>query len=195
VAHRRAVDADGAPIPWWTYAATRWLELALAGRSGIRSFEFGAGSSTAWLAARSSRHIAVEHDPVWYGRVARQVPEDVDLRLVPSDPSAHDPEAQAAYVAALSEGTFDLIVVDGIHRNACAATAIDHLADGGLVLLDDSDRTTYGPALRMLADAGFGRVDFFGPRPGVGHLSTTSLFSCDLDGWARDLGRPEPSGY
>ena len=57
-----AVDADG-PVPWFTYAATRYLSRIV--RPGYRVLEFGAGNSTRWWSARVAEVVSVEHDPNW----------------------------------------------------------------------------------------------------------------------------------
>jgi predicted O-methyltransferase YrrM len=61
----------------------------------------------------------------------------------PGDSHAH------RYVGAIDEipGDFDLIVVDGRERVRCVEAAIPRLAAGGVVLLDDSQRRRYRPAL------------------------------------------------
>jgi hypothetical protein len=38
-------------------------------------------------------------------------------------------------------------------------------------------------------------MDFFGPKPGVGQLSTTSVFSRDIRPWTLGLPPPPVSGY
>jgi hypothetical protein len=63
------------------------------------------------------------------------------------------------------------------------------------MLLDDADRAAYQRGHQALAEQGFGRIDFFGPRPGVGHLSVTSLVCMDFDDSARGLPLPRVSGY
>jgi hypothetical protein len=195
VAHGRSVDAAGEATPWWTYAATRWLEVVLARHPHCHAFEFGCGASTTWLSRRTAALISVEHDPRWHERVRRTVGANVDLRLIATAETTSTAEVHAAYIDPVSEGRFELVIVDGLHRNACVRAAIGSLTDEGLVVLDDSDRIAYAGAHHALAAAGFGRVDFFGPRPGVGHFSTTSVFCRAFDGWARDLATPDASGY
>ena len=65
------------------------------------------------------------------------------------------------YVAALdeTEGTFDLIVVDGRARNACFHRAVSRLAPDGVLVFDNVDRERYREAIATLARPGRGRVD------------------------------------
>jgi len=108
-----------------------------------------------------------------------------------------DGEPDDPYLAPLVDHKerFDVVVVDGLARNACCRLAPEHLTDTGLILLDDSDRTAYRNGHDALAALGFGRVDFFGPKPGVGHLSVTSVFCKDFNAWTRGLRLPDVSGY
>jgi hypothetical protein len=195
IAQRQSVGSSGEATPWWTYPATSWLELVLASHPSCSAFEFGSGASTTWLAARTSALVSVEHDQSWHRIISESVGTTVDLRLIPKTSRATEADHQAAYIHPLHEGSYDLVIVDGLYRNACARAAIGSLTEGGLLLLDDSDRAAYAEAHRVLSQEGFGRVDFFGPRPGVGHFSTTSLFSRHFDRLVKDLSAPVVSGY
>lgn len=192
---KASIDAAGMPLPWWTYSATRWLDLALGPRHKV--FEFGSGNSTLWLAQRVATVLSVEHDPAWDRHVRAGLPPNVKLELrqvLGGSADAHqdDPYLEPMRVVA---DPFDFVVIDGMARNSCAELAVDHLAEDGIILLDDSDRLIYRPAHATLAAAGFGRIDFFGAKPGVGHMSTTSIFCRDLDVWARSLPPPIVSGH
>lgn len=57
-----AIDLDG-PVPWFTYAATKYLSTIV--RSGFRVLEYGAGASTRWWSSRVAEVVSVEHDPAW----------------------------------------------------------------------------------------------------------------------------------
>jgi len=166
-------SGTGEPVPWWTYPAILWLDghLRAAGGDAGRCLEFGSGASTSWLARRFGKVVSVEHDAAWFDRVDRRRPPNVDLRLV----SGGDPER---YLAALDEGDpWDLVVIDGLHRSACLPRALGRLAPGGLVLLDNSDRTGYADAIRAARRPDVWRIDFYGLSPAVAHLSCTSVFA------------------
>jgi predicted O-methyltransferase YrrM len=194
-ARHESVGSRGEPIPWWTYSASHWLDLALAARQDVSVFEYGSGASTAWLAQRATQVVSVEHDAAWHEKVAPTLGGVAELKLVQTQASDADAELEDPYVAALSGGPYDLIVIDGMGRNACARAATEHVKDDGIVLFDDADRSAYSAGRQHLADAGLGRIDFFGPKPGAGHMSTTSLFSRDFNPWTRNLTAPIVSGY
>lgn len=138
-------------MPWYTYAAVQWLDqLDL---SGLDVFEFGSGNSTVWWAERCRSLTSVEHDPDWYDRTVSKVPPSTDYLLI-SDP--------AEYVGACSSD-YDVIIVDGVYRYDCAAQAVNHLRDGGLIIVDNGDWMWNTTA--FLRDRGFTQVDFVGPGP------------------------------
>lgn len=153
------VDLD---VPWWTYRAIDEIEVWLAARPRpARVFEYGAGASTVWLARRSGEVVSVEHDPgfaVAMEALLSTVP-NATVRLRPPTPSSHPavPSAKeghagldfASYVAAIDEisGDFDLVVIDGRAREACLERALRRLADGGIVVFDNSRRRRYRRAI------------------------------------------------
>jgi hypothetical protein len=160
-----AVDAAGAPIPWYTYPAIEYLR-----RFDLRSravFEFGGGNSSLFWAARAARVVTVESDPAWHARLEAAAAPNLQ---------AHLRADMAAYTACLAEqGTpFDVIAIDGRWRRSCARVAPACLAEGGLIVLDNSER--YPRTTGELRSAGFFQIDFSGFGPVAAFVWTTSLF-------------------
>lgn len=157
-----SIDADGQPIPWYTYPATAYLDrLDL---DGAAVFEWGLGNSTLYWERRGCRVTSVDDSTEWYGRITERV-STATLTLA---------ESKAAYLAAISAGgPYDVVCVDGEHRDDCAALAPDHVAHGGLIVFDNSDR--HPDALRSLRDRGWVQIDFFGLGPLNNYEWTTSL--------------------
>jgi predicted O-methyltransferase YrrM len=175
LAVHNAEDLVAMDLPWWTYEAVDAVDAFLAQRGGTaRVFEFGSGASTVWLARRSGRVDAVEHDPDWAERVrqllttAKDVTAEVTVHVptvarvpVPALPSG-SPSAQGLdfteYVAVLDEvggDAFDLVLVDGRAREESLRRALQRVREDGLVLLDDAQRERYGPVLAEAAAAGW----------------------------------------
>lgn len=160
-----AEDLMELDVPWWTYRATSEVERFLARLGGgARVFEFGSGASTVWLARRSAKVVSVEHHAGFAAVVrrelaARDLDSRVELLLVepvhserPATPSRRRNERDTDftdYAATIGRvgGEFDLISVDGRARAACLAAALPHLAEGGVVVFDDSQRPRYREAL------------------------------------------------
>lgn len=161
-----AEDLAALDLPWWSYRAIDRVEQFLFDRPDARVFEFGSGASTAWLARRAAEVHTVEHDLEFLGLVRALVRdfENVTLHGVPASPvtsrngqairssrAGHEGFDFSDYVGTIEHvaGLFDLIVVDGRARVACARRALPFLAPGGLLLVDDVERTRYAAVLEL----------------------------------------------
>jgi hypothetical protein len=167
----RAMDAAGRPIPWFSYAAIEFLTPRIPPRA--RVFIYGAGDGTKWWAEHAAEVHAVEHDRKWYDLLERELPANAHLQYAP--------RGSSAYVSPpdLTEGRFDIIVIDGRDRVACAEHAARALNDSGIIIWDDTDRHYYRPGLDMLADRGFRKLEFRGFGPVEFVLHETSIFYRD----------------
>lgn len=167
----RAVDRRGAPLPWYSYPAIDLLRAK--DLSACRVLEFGAGQSTIWWAERAREVVALEADSGWYDELVPNLPANVRLHLT-------EPHLAAMRAALRGEGRFDIAVVDGLDRLAAAQLALELCAEGGAILLDNSEGHWGPPPSYPLIDlfraAGFLRVDLYGYAPGVVLPQCTSLF-------------------
>jgi predicted O-methyltransferase YrrM len=79
-----------------------------------------------------------------------------------------------AYVETIDrvDGAFDLVVVDGRARVACAERALPRLAPGGVLLLDDAWRRRYRVGIRSLPATA---QHLPGPAPSLPYPSDTAL--------------------
>jgi hypothetical protein len=146
-------------------------------------FEYGSGWSTAWWAQRVESVLAVEHDAKWLGMVEPQLPVNARVSLR-TDADRYIGELQAC------GGDFDIIVVDGEHRNQCARAAAARVKPSGAILFDNSDRISFSEGVRYLSDNGWLRIDFFGLSPSYLYKGCTSLFFRDTS-WLS--GAPIPA--
>jgi hypothetical protein len=181
------VDADGAPVPWYTYPAIEYLKQFDFTSKAV--FEYGSGNSTLFWAARAASVTSVEDDERWYAINRHRVPANCRLVFEP------DLRRYTDTIAA-HPGGFDIIVVDGPARGRtrykCAMRALNHLRPGGLIILDNSDWLPQ--SARLLRESGLIEVDMSGFVPIGGHTQTTSIFfhrSCELE--PRDGLQPQPS--
>lgn len=182
-------------VPWWTFASTQKVEQFLAERPRARVFEWGSGGSTLWLAKRSESVISVEYDGSWADTMEPLLPENVRLvREVPDRLSGAPGEVGsqrmgfrhlnfADYVDAIvcQEGLFDLIVIDGRAREACLGKALTKLADGGVIVIDNTNRRRYRRALRSLP-VSMGKEVTRGLTPIVPWPTETTLLSFRIAG-------------
>jgi len=178
-----ASNAAGEPIPWYTYPATEYLSQFDARDASV--FEFGAGQSSLFWAARARWVCAVETNPEWHATVVAYRRPNLEMFLR---------EDKAGYLSCLTEQgeKFDLIVIDGRWRQSCAGLAPHHLRDGGLIVLDNSER--YPQTARALRALGFFQIDFSGFGPLNAYAWTTSIFlraDCRLQ---QEFSHPCPIG-
>lgn len=172
-------DREQNYLPWFTYPAIEAIKNW--DLSDKRVFEYGAGFSTLFWAARAREVVSVEHNRSWYEKVASMAPSNVRLTLAAIDeieePTDKTFEQFEAYAGAI-DGRFQIVVIDGYARSRvryqCAQKALPHLDANGLIILDNSD---WLPATAMfLRDAGLIEADFSGLVPGNNHSQTTSFF-------------------
>ncbi|NPV57133.1 MAG: SAM-dependent methyltransferase [Anaerolineae bacterium] len=161
-----SIDAQGNPIPWYTYPAVEFLkQLDLSDRA---IFEFGSGNSTRFFAARCRQVVAVEDDLDWYEKIKGQLPGNVEYLFR---------REQQAYINAIheQEADFDVIVIDGRHyRYECGAEALKKLRPDGFIILDNAD--WHEKTSQMLREADLIEVDMAGFGPINGYTSTTSFY-------------------
>jgi hypothetical protein len=102
--------------------------------------------------------------------------------------------AYATEIEAHGEGGFDVIVVDGMARCFAAWLAPRHLKAGGFLVFDNADRWHYNAAYRQLREAGFHRIDFYGPGP-VNRIEwCTAIFTRDLSAFSANVERAKGEG-
>lgn len=147
----RRVDA-----PWMKAKELDILCEVLDRLAPARCLEWGAGLSTLWFPPRLprlTRWLAIEHNEQWYASVRdRNRDPRVEVRHIP--PESRDP-AQVRGEGTLEEfrtyvthpetahELFDFIFVDGRARQACLQCAWRVLAEDGIVVLHDANRTDY----------------------------------------------------
>ena len=121
--------------------------------------------------------ISLEDNQFWHAwtrdRLAEEHLTNVDLRL---RPVADFP----GEVSTISDGAFDLVVVDfleapDVTRIDAIRPAREKVRPGGLLLLDDSDRPGYAEAFELLAGWGFRR--FVGVKDGWPEACETGIFT------------------
>ncbi len=159
------MDAEGRPLPWYTYPAIEYLaQLDFSNRT---VFEFGCGNSTLFWSQRAGRVVSVEHDAAWAAKMRPLLPGHCTLILE----TRREPYLD---VLRRSDQRYDVIVIDGAARVSCSEFAPAHLTDGGMVILDNSD--WFPQASANLRGAGLIEADMTGFAPIIDHASTTSFY-------------------
>lgn len=157
------IDEHGNPVPWITYPAIHYLKQIDVSDWSV--FEYGAGASTQFWAARARRVVSVEHDEEWAAKVAALSLANVELIRATGD----------AYVAACAQGApHDVIVIDGRWRFDCAMACLKALSPKGMVILDNAER--YPAITAYFRQNGLIQIDFIGPGPVNMLFWSTSIF-------------------
>ncbi len=152
------VDADDQPIPWMNYAMTELLDERLT--KELTMFEYGAGYSTLYFAARVASVHSVEYDRAWEDRVTELLQPVENATLLFE-------EVGTDYIncAVNQPLKFDVILVDGRERVECTKASIAALSPAGVIILDDSDRNEYQAAFPLMHEAGFKNLRISGLKP------------------------------
>lgn len=166
------IDGAGGALPWFTYPAIAFLEERI--RPDMAVFEYGAGNSTLWWAARVASVASCEHDAEWLEFLRPKAPGNVEFLHHRLAPDGDYCRAIAAF-----EKRFDVVVIDGRERVDCAKNALGALKGDGVILWDDSDRSEYEEGYAFLIANGFRRLDFQGLAPASGDDSRTAVFYRD----------------
>jgi hypothetical protein len=155
---KQELIAEPVSLPWLPYEAIHFLERHLTKKSLV--FEWGCGCSTFWIGRRVKNLISIEHDPRWFDNVLallrkKRLDRRVDLMFRPQA------EHYVSAIEAYSDDLFDVIVVDGKWRPACLARVMPKIRNGGLLLLDNSNRIEYKQPMKLLSRH-WKRIDFEG---------------------------------
>ena len=134
-------------IPWWSFGAVRAVECKL--KPEMTGFQFGSGGSSLFLVSRLRSLTCIDDEKAWVEKVREAAKERKlsNLRVLHKPYEFWDASGfeSSAYLKALSEGSYDVIVIDGKEwsdpvRDVCFWRAEDYIKPGGLIVLDDSAR-------------------------------------------------------
>ena len=179
-----ASDAQGQPIPWFTYPAIEYLSAF--DFSNCNLFEYGCGRSTIYWSRRFRNVVAVDNDPAWLERIRRSTGPNVALTL------AQDRDRYVSEIER-SGSLFQVIVIDGVWRSLCVERALACLDPGGMIILDNSD--WHPSAVQKLRNAGLIEIDFNGFAPLNRFATATSIFFAATFNLQRSgFGHPRPAG-
>ena len=163
------VDGSGESLPWFTYAAISFLAPRV--RPEMSVFEYGSGNSTFWWSTRVRSVVSYEHDAQWFQHLKPRIPPNVDYHFC-----ALSDDTKYSSAITRFHRQIDVVVIDGRDRVNCAKNSLGALAEGGVIIWDNSDRVKYQEGYAFLADHGFKRLDFEGLGP-IGIRSwCTSVF-------------------
>jgi hypothetical protein len=166
---KSSIDINNNPIPWTTYPFIQFITTRL--NKNLTVFEYGSGNSTLFYADRLKNLTTVEHDKIWYEKMIKIIPNNVNLIFEKEDTSGN------YYRTITKEKTkYDIIIIDAIDRVNCVKISYDFMSEQGIVILDDSEREEYAEGISFLIDKGFKSLEFWGISPGYFNNKCTSIF-------------------
>jgi hypothetical protein len=168
---RLLISGDN-PAPWFTYGAIEYIDQTVA--PSLKVLELGGGASTKYWLDRGNKTVTIESDPSWASQLETELANypEWEMHLI-QDINSHS-------LARLEGQKFDVIVNDfngGTGRENLNQWMLDHLAVGGVIIWDNSDRKAYAKAIRDLEELGFGKLSFFGLGPVNSYAWETSILS------------------
>lgn len=170
----KAVSKNGKPIPWYTYPCIDFLSNQSYKDKNI--LEFGSGQSSLWWANIAKKILSLEGDKKRFEMLRLQIPNNIDLHYVSIESSKQCVSDVNSILSNNNVQEFDIIIIDGLYRYEMIEIAMQHLADKGGIICDNSEG--YG-FYEGFADSKFRRVDFYGYVPGVVLPHCTSIFFND----------------
>jgi hypothetical protein len=138
--------------PWMRPGAAEYIESQLSEGSNV--FEWGAGASTIWLARHGCYVTSIEVDHDWYVKVVDWLESEGlsdQVRVLDfSPPSKLDICDAADFILKTLDGVYDLVLIDGRARNRCIGNARSKVKVGGMLVLDNSERTEYAAGVALM---------------------------------------------
>ncbi|MEF3696118.1 methyltransferase domain containing protein [Desulfolutivibrio sp.] len=159
--------------PWINAGAVRFLRVHLTPH--MRGLEFGAGRSTLYFSRLMDSLVTVEHNEKWRRKVAALLQRfeiaNVTLAYAPPGEARACPDMRPPiwrklgmtprrpefadyfdHILAYPDEHFDVVLVDGRARVECAINAMEKIAPGGFLVLDNSEWEKYAPIFEAFAD-------------------------------------------
>lgn len=159
-------------FPLLSQAAIDYFESLL--RPGFIICEYGSGAGTIWLAQRVGKVISIEHCPLWFRAVGRELDRlglDVDYHLVsPAETGDQKAaiEAYTVFIQQFPDAYFDLVFLDGWRpsRPRAPGLAMSKVKPLGWVIIDDIEWTPVRDGIEAAALTGWEKARFGGPAVG-----------------------------
>jgi predicted O-methyltransferase YrrM len=172
----RVVDEQGNAIPWYAYPFVEFIKGRLQPEMSV--FEYGAGYSTLFYSSKVRQVISVETDQDWIKLLEKMIAKhDIkNVEVCHFDTATPGVGVEYRNFITKFNKKFDIIVVDAEYRNECLTNTIDKLTGGGVIILDDSERTEYEEGTRYLSQNGFKRIDFWGINSRIYWPKCTTIF-------------------
>ncbi len=166
------IDNENNPIPWMNYSVVDFISKRLNKRLNV--FEYGSGYSTMYLAKLVNSVTSVEHDKEWYTNINQRINQISNVTLFYA--TLGSGYIQGIKNLSSKNQRYEIVLVDGRERVACAIFALDYLTSDGILILDDSDRNTYANVFSVYSKNGYKELSIGGLKPNGLGISHTTIF-------------------
>jgi hypothetical protein len=171
---KRSFDKNGKPLPWISYPALAFISNRL--RDDLTMFEYGGGSSTSYFSKYLKEIHTAESDQKWAEELMSLALPNVKVYY---ESVSFSIEGYVNKPLQINK-KFDLILVDGVHREECLKRCIDCLTPRGVVIIDDLEEYNYERVLPPIYEKGFRKIEFSGMSAmTIGNKTTAILYRDD----------------
>lgn len=162
---KQSIDKAGNFVPWFTYPAIHFLNTKNLEQKSV--FEWGGGASSKYFSKKCKDIITIEDNTEWFKFLETNKFSNQTLFLEPT---------KDGYTNAIKnfDKNFDIIIVDGSHREECLRIGSEKLNPMGFLILDNSD--WYQDDVAWLEAKGLYHIPFQGFAPINDYISVTSFF-------------------
>lgn len=187
-------------LPWLTFLSIEFLHSYI--KPGFKVFEYGGGASTQYFCRKECEVYTTENNADWFSvltQIADQNKFNWKGELIQGEPidnftllDASNPhhyyttdesslknkfEKYAASIDKFENDFFDIVLVDGRSRPSCIMHAIPKIKKGGLLILDNSERSYYLKMTQEIIDKEFIlKINRLGLVPNLTHFSETTIW-------------------
>lgn len=134
--YRKRDPETGLIFPWYTWPCLEWLKGLDFKDKFI--WEYGLGDSTLWYKTRGGNSYGVDHD--------------INYCLHAGHGYCNYTEKKK-YIHVINwYPFFDIVVIDGIHRDDCTNPALKHLKSGGYLIIDNYHQPSVEPNIWTQTD-------------------------------------------
>lgn len=188
----KSVNKSGKATPWLTFPCIDFLNNRSL--SNMSLLEFGGGQSTIYFANKVRKLVTFEEDKQWAQYINSfalpncklyHVPHTAAGKFVDTQIINTIGQEQVSFIEQTLERDFNnekfnIIIVDGLIREAVIKICEKYLDNNGAIICDDAGGYSFQNDMK---ESELQRVDFYGHSPGVYHHTCTSIYytkDCDL---------------